>query len=363
MGIISQTLDMFARSKAMEKTFLMDRQRTIGASEIGSCARKLGWTKNDKLIRTAQRDPDHSDNWGARVRGTIMEDKFWVPALKKRFRKKLMLAGDRQTTIHDRYLSVTSDGLLTDLPSDFLAEYGVPDIGPSRCVYVECKTIDPRVNLTQEKQEHTLQVQVGLGLYRDLTRYKPEYALISYIDASFWDDVDEFVIKFDADTYRTMHERAVKIKTADTPAELKPEGWIAGGKECEWCPFTRACGITRRSVPERELAADPQFLAEITDMCKEHELVNDEIKELTKRLNDMKDQIKNRLREKSVRRLPGVVTWSPIKGSKSTKVNELKEAARAAGVDVSLYENEGEPSDRLQVTLKGAPITEVNQPR
>lgn len=354
MTIIKQTLDMYAKSKAMEKTFLLDRSRTIGASEIGQCSRRM-WFQKVAPAGAHPRDPDHQDGWGARVRGNVMEDRFWVPALKKRFRSKLLLAGRGQQSIHDKYLSVTADGLLVDMPRDFLAPYGVEDIGPGRCVYVECKTIDPRVNLQKEKEEHELQVQTGLGLYRDLTNYKPLYALISYIDASFWDDVDEFVVKFNADTYRTMHDRAKQIKTATNPAELRPEGWIAGGKECEYCPFTRACGVLRRSIPEREIAADPQFRAEMEDMCREHDHIRRQIDDLTVKLNTKKDDIKNRLREKGVRKIEGVVNWFPVKARKSIKTTGLVEAAVAAGVDVTPFETIGEPSDQLRVTLKGAP--------
>ena len=39
----------------------------------------------------------------------------------------------------------------------------VPDIGPSRCVAIECKTIDPRINLSEPKTEHTFQAIVQLG--------------------------------------------------------------------------------------------------------------------------------------------------------------------------------------------------------
>ena len=39
-------------------------------------------------------------------------------------------------------------------------------------VVVECKTIDPRVNLLEEKSENAFQVQVQMGLIRELTKYK-----------------------------------------------------------------------------------------------------------------------------------------------------------------------------------------------
>lgn len=349
--MIKDILDGYARSPSMQTMFLVDRNRTIGASEIGQCARRMYWVKTQ-----GQADTSYVDNWGAKMRGKIMEQKFWVPAMVRRFRNKLLLAGNKQTQIHDQLLSCTPDGLLVDMPRDCLAHMGVPDIGPSRCLVVECKTIDPRVNLTEAKQENMLQTQVQLGLIRELTRYKPEYALISYMDASFWDDVDEFPIKFDAALYQRMHDRAVKIKTASSPSELKPEGWIAGGKECEHCPFVGPCGIVRRSVPEREALDDPQFAAEMLDMCREHEVLKKELDTITAELNEKKDQIKTRLREKGVRKLPGIVTWSGVKGKSSTDNAALKQAAIAAGIDVEQFQNTGEPSDMLLVRIKGQPV-------
>jgi hypothetical protein len=350
-GIIKSALDGYARSPAMERAFLIERSRTIGASEIGQCSRRIGWNKSTTPPERDE-DPERWDRWGARMRGTIMEDKFWVQAMKRRFRKKLLLSGKNQRTVHDRHLSATLDGLLVDVPRDILAPIGIPDIGESRCILVECKTIDPRVNLTEVKYENMLQTQAGMGLIRELTRYKPEYALVSYMDASFWDEVDEFGVKFDPALYQTMHDRAVKIKTSN-PAELKAEGWIAGGKECEHCPWTRACGIVRRSLPEEELAADPQFVAEMRDLCREHEALNSTLKSVQVQVNEKKEEIKTRLREKSVRKLPGIVSWSPVKGRTSLD----KEAVAAAGIDLTPYEKTGEPGDQLRVTIPGLPTS------
>jgi hypothetical protein len=348
--VISEILDSYAKSSTMDKVFLMDRTKTIGASEIGQCARRMYWVKTE-----GQQDANYKNGWGARIRGKVMEDKFWLPAMRRRFRKNLLLAGDKQATVHDRYLSATPDGLLVDQPRDLLASLGVPDIGPSRCIMVEGKTIDPRVNLTEAKHENMLQTQVQMGLIRELTKYKPDYALISYIDASFWDDVDEYPIKFDQHTYDQMHARAVKIKTATSATELKPEGWIAGGKECEHCPFTKPCGVVRRSLPERELAADPQFSAEMTDLCLEHEQIKADMAELEIEFNTKKDEIKNRLREKGVRKIPGIVTWSPVKGRTLVDMPAFKAAAANAGVDITDYESTGEPGDMLTVRIKGQP--------
>ncbi len=56
-----------------------------------------------------------------------------------------------------------------------------------------------------------------------------------------------------------------------------------------------------------------------------------------------------------MRRLPGVVSWSSVKGATYIKTTELKAAAIAAGIDVTPFETKGEPSDRFQVTLSGPP--------
>ena len=61
---------------------------------------------------------------------------------------------------------------------------------------VEAKTIDPRARSTPPSSEHTYQVQIQLGLLREVTPHRPEFAVISYTDASFWDETTEFVVKF-----------------------------------------------------------------------------------------------------------------------------------------------------------------------
>ena len=349
--MIKEILDGYARSPAMNSAFLMDRMRTVGASEIGQCARRMYYVKTEN--RT---DHDYHDGWGARVRGKIIEQAFWLPAMRRRFRKKLLIAGKDQTTFQDRYLSATPDGLLIEQPRDCLAHLGIPDIGPSQCLLVECKSIDPRANLTEAKNEHQMQTNTQLGLVRLQSRYRPDYALISYTDASFWDDVDEFVVKFDAAAYEKAHARAVKIKTASSASELKPEGWIAGGKECEHCPFNGPCGIARRSLPPEGGVAEPQFQAELTDLCIEHEKLNKQAKELDARLNEKKNEIKDRLRAKGVRKIDGVVTWYPVKGRDKIDTAAYNAAAFAAGVDVSEYTTTGDPTDGLRVTIKGAPV-------
>lgn len=262
--MIREALDAYARASAR---VFKDRHLTVGASEIGQCARRVYWTKmeGDPVYGVA-RDPAYVDGWGAARRGATFEDYFWVPAMRRAFGDKLLYAGDRQQTLASDFLSATPDGLLIGLPRDALAALGVPDIGAGGELVVECKTADPRTRLEQAKPEHVYQAQVQLGLLRELTPHRPNFALIGYVDASFWDNVIEFVVAFDPAIYATAKQRARNIMLARSAAELPAEGSIAGGSECRYCPFTIVCrqGGTGKTAAE----LDPQFVAEVGDLAR-----------------------------------------------------------------------------------------------
>jgi hypothetical protein len=258
--MIREVLDAYART--LRK--FDDRHQTVGASEVGQCARRTYWLKmeGDPVYGVA-RNPDYVESWGAARRGATFEDHFWVPAMRAHFGDRLLYAGEQQQTFVSEFLSATPDGLLIDLPRDVLTPVGVPDIETGELV-VECKTADPRSRLAAPKPEHIFQAQVQIGLLRECTKHRPLYALISYADASFWDNVIEFVVPFDPAVFATAKRRAREIMLARSGAELKPEGAIAGGSECKYCPYTRACG--RR--PADDKAIDPQFVAEVGDLAR-----------------------------------------------------------------------------------------------
>lgn len=341
--MIKEALDEFATS--ITKTWPHDRTKTVGASEIGLCARRMHFVKKAKA-----HDDSHVEGWGARMRGNVMESELWVPAMEKKFGKRYLHGGALQKTFADKWLSATPDGLVVGLKRDALKHLGVKDI-ESDCILVECKSLDPRVNLRQAKDENTYQVQVQMGLIRKLTKHKPVYGLISYMDASFWNEVSEWPVKFDERVFKAAEARAEQILTSEGPQDLAPEGWIAGGSECEYCPFTKACGVIRRSVPEGEAAADPQFAAEITDMCLELQELEAEVEQGTARVREKQQAIKDRLREKGVRKIPKVVTWSAVKGRKSYDNKAIHAAASAAGIDIEEHTTIGEPSDQLRVMV------------
>ena len=173
--MIREALDAYATG--LQREFAHDRVQTIGASEVGQCARKVFWLKNEgDHAHAAPRDEGYVDGWGAHLRGTMFEDHFWAPAMVARFGDALKFVGPKQRTFTSGFLSATPDGLVVEADD---------------CYLIECKTLDPRARLDGPKPEHAFQVQVQLGLVRETTEYRPTRAIISYADTSFWNEVRE----------------------------------------------------------------------------------------------------------------------------------------------------------------------------
>lgn len=348
--MIKEAMDLHAYEQ--NRAFAHDRSQTVGASEVGQCSRKTYWSKNEgDKVHGVARDPDYRDGWGARTRGTVFENEFWYPAMLAKFGDDLKFAGPDQKSFINGFLSATPDGLVTGLKPGALKHLGVKDI-LSDCIMAECKTADPRTNLDEPKSENAFQVQVQMGIVRELTPYKPSYSLLSYTNASFWDEVTEFPIKFDPAIYETAKLRACTIMTAKDASELQPEGWIAGGRECEYCPFTVACGVTRRSVPKDEeiQPASKQFIAEIADMARQVKAMETTIGIGESVLREKQQAIRDRLREMHIRKVPGIVSWSSVKGRKTYDNKRIQEWAVEAGLDIEAYAKVGEETDRLTIT-------------
>jgi hypothetical protein len=324
-----------------------DRTKTVGASEIGLCARKVFWTKFEGTKRGVKRDEDYEEQWGARIRGSLMERVFWAPAMVHKFGDNIMFTGRTQVTLASGPISATPDAVIVNQTYDMLKEFGIDDIGGNGCILAESKTIDPRTNLTEAKTENYMQTIVQMGLVRECTDYKPQYDLLCYMDASFWSEVHEFVVPFDQDLYNVAKTRANSILNASNGSELKPEGWIAGGKECSFCPFVKACGVERRAVPQHNVKASAQFEAEILDYARQYLEIEAGVESEKTKLKDLQNTIKVRLQEKGVRRIEGIINWYKVRGRTYYNVNGLRDRLTELGEDADAYASVGEESDRL----------------
>jgi hypothetical protein len=352
--MIREALAEFATSTA--RTFEA-REQTVGASDVGRCARAVYFEKNEgDPAFGAPRNPDAVDGWGAPLRGSIYEKYVWEPALRAKFDERLLFAGEQQETFALGFLSATPDALIVSLDSDALAPLGVPDIGGDGSLVAECKTIDPRAKLDGPRLAHAYQAQVQLGLIHALTRHRPEYAVITYTDASFWDLTYEFPIRRDPAIFETAQRRAQQILTAQSATALAPEGWIAGGRECDRCPFSRACGNMRAAVPAQAGRPSAQLTAEVIALAHEAKRIEAELDAATAAYRGTQNEIKERLRAANVRRVVGdgvSVLWSAIKGRPSYDWPAIREAAGAAGIDLTQFERTGDASDRLVIQVVG----------
>jgi hypothetical protein len=356
--MLRKIIDDYAAT--LSKTWQHDRSKTVGASEIGQCARKTFWTKNEGTKKGVKRDDDYEDAWGARIRGTIMEQAFWEPAMAHKFGTNLLRSGNAQETLILGHLSATPDALIINQPFDILKGIGIPDlrgITPLEgCFMAESKTLDPRTNLVEAKTENLFQAQVQLGLMRELTLYKPYYNVITYMDASFWSEVMEFPIEFDEDIYAAAKKRATVIMTADNGRELPAEGWIAGGKECSFCPFVGACGVERHTIPRNKNAkASPQFEAEIIDYCKEYNELKMQSLTVKAQKREVEEKIRGRLQDKGVRRIENVVNFYGVKGSVRYSSRKMQERLIELNEDIDEFASVSDDSSRLVI----APIPGV----
>jgi hypothetical protein len=324
-----------------------DRRGLVGASEIGQCKRKIFFSRN------AAPDAGYEDRWGSAFRGKLIEEHYWLPALRARFGNNLLYAGAQQRRLVQGVLAATPDGMLANQPRDLLADLGIDDIGEDGSVVVECKSTDPRKRVDAPNVAHVYQVQTQLGLIRDLTAYRPEVAVISYINASFVDDVIEFAVRFDREIFEHAKALATEILTASAAADLPPDGYINGGGECETCPYAKACGVLRHTLPpEPQPELDPQVVAELVDLARAVRECRDNIAATTETARGLEHALKQRLKEKGVRYVvsDGIeINWIRVKGRTRYDLEAIREDATKLGLDIGVYEIVGAASSRLMI--------------
>jgi len=338
--------DKFAKDN--EREWSHNRSLTVGASEQFQCIRRTFFQKNGYTP-----DPDFQESYGATTRGSLLEAHYVVPALLNAMPEgsELLWAGDDQVTLIDGRLSATPDGLITELPANALAEYGIEDI-ESNCITVEIKTFDSRIDLTEPKPVHAGQVQQQMGLIHLKTNHRPEYAVILYVNAAWLDDIRPFVIKRDPAIFEVCRKRADMVYEAKDPKELQPEGKIGGGKECAFCPFQQQCAeATLNAVP---VDNDPYELApadavRLGKLLKSERRMKFQIKELEALHATKVEEVKQTLRDlgKGFAKVDGyTVTYKRLPGRKTY---DTKRMAEENGIDLEDYVKESQGSERLTI--------------
>lgn len=235
--------------------FNTDRTKTIGASDIGRCARAVRYAKLGTPV-----DDGYQDTNGFAERGNGMEDAYTAPLLTYWVEQhggvmKYATQGNQQT-LATNLISATPDGVAVGVSRTILAPYGVPDIGPSRCLVVEMKSISPLYSKKKlPKAAHVPQVYQQLLLTRSAVfketcpttgevtdhSYQPEYGVVVYVNSDDWWDIEAFPVKWDDARGEGLLKRAWRIMGAKDPNELSPEGKVDGGSECRTCAYSGRC--------------------------------------------------------------------------------------------------------------------------
>ena len=347
---------------ANQKTWKHDRMESVGASEVFSCIRKVWFTKLGVKHGFAQDEEDEEDpeSWGARERGNIIEEHYVVPAVRDHLpgAAKLRLGGKQQETLFHGKNSATPDGLIVGLPRNALVKYGIADIG-SDCIMLEIKSIDPRVPLHKEKNVHHGQTQTQMGIIRETTKYRPNFAVILYIDASFLDKLSVYVVPFDEVSWNIAQDRANTVFETTDPSTLAPEGKI--DHECTYCKWQAACAkVTIGAMPpDLHKKASQDMIEALEPMIMEWHELDQIAKDADHNLEVAKANIKQALMDMNTRKLRKLgekrktiwsASWYPVEGKKALSQKKLIEAT---GINLEPYKTQGNPFEILRITMGG----------
>ena len=337
-----------------QKVWAHDRSTTIGASEAFNCMRQLLMEKRGSEFSVSP-DEDYNERWGAIERGNLIENYFVVPAMQ--FLPKPLRAefvGDDQHTHVLVRNSATPDGLLTDVPTDreIVIKYGddeflIPQV-PTGCIGLEIKSIDPRAHLDEERTKHMFQSQIGMGIIREITDWKPEYWIILYVDAAWLDNIRPFVITYDPGIYSAAKKRANDIWRFENITDAMPEGKLDGG--CKYCRWKRACGeaIVNEHASFSKKGPDPFLIAELDPIVR-HAIQTKEAADTAAQEHEAaRQRVKDWLSENKHSKA-GNENWSVSWSTSDGRPTLDKQALRDDGIDPEKYMRKGAPYDTLRI--------------
>ena len=315
-----------------------DRQLYLNSSEAGHCIRRVWYSKHQPELAEEQ-------SWGYARRGSHMEG--YVVGSLRAANVPLIFAGDEQVSLQDedRKLSATPDGVIAY--EDHWEGF-------------ECKSIDPRTNKSKlPKPEHVTQFKIAMALLNN--HMKPEgvafsYGWLVYIDASNYDDILEFKVHMDEgilDKYARKADRVFRTKSAST---LDREG-RKNGRECSMCAFKATCdGVgqvassLKRSKPAETLQT-PKSAEAVAGLSLKYLAASDKATVASAEKARLSQEIKERMSQVGATYVADDRVVVSLTTSKPRTTLD-RAAVKAAGIDLSKFETEGEASVRLNVKRK-----------
>ena len=354
--------------EAEERVFSHDRSKTLGASEAFGCHRRGFFKKRRPDLADAAEDHDDME-WGTTERGNVIENKFAAPKLKAIVGEGALYMGDEQRTLVDDKapLSCTPDGLIVAEGRDFLANYGVPDLGKdANDIAVEIKTFDPRSgDLTKEPRvRHMGQNIIQQGMFQRVTNYSPLWGLVIYFNPANLKDIRPFAVKYDNSVYEQAQLRALKVFDLTlTAKDFRPEGKRSG--ECQYCEFFGACAEIEKELMPKGIVKtdeiDEKTFVELGMLTKTVATQRAELKALEKKVKENIENLRFMLIDLGTTRAGDTKKfgWLCSLRMQSGRKSFDKEAAAADGVDIDKYMVQG--PDFYVVNAKSKDIEEVKE--
>jgi hypothetical protein len=311
-----------------------ERREYMNASEAMTCIRKQWYAKFNE-------DAGEEQDWGYARRGNGVEKH--VVACLLAANVDLRLAGEDQEGVYsdEHRISATPDGVFVE---------------PEYLIGGEFKSIDPRVNRNNLPREYNVtQLQLGMAL---VDRVKVElglpdlpfsHGLLTYTDASNWNDTIQFTVPFDPDILDRLAKRAKRLLGTRSVARLPREGKMGGGKECNtMCSFKAQCmgdeaavdGTTQSGRGNKgsrlDIVVQDYWAAKLIELSAKGDK------------DEAAERIKQELRKRKVSTLTvggRSVELVSVKGRLSLD----KKAVKAKGIDLTPFEKRGAASERLTI--------------
>lgn len=329
--------------EANQREWSHDRSFTLGASEAFGCLRRSWYLKHD---------PDKADpelmSMGAAARGNLIEDHHVVPCLRQIFgEENVLYAHHDQESFVLGLNSATPDSLIINQPRDILAKYGIEDMGGD-CFATEIKSFDPRMSIQEEKAIHKGQGIIQLGMFRELTPYKPDFCVVLYTNAADLYDVRPFVVEYDEQVWNVSKQRAKMVFDATDPYELRAEGMHTD--QCRYCPFIAACRGAEAAAhvnAESGLTPDEEDRLDVMAAVYRQALADEKVAKQNK--SEASEDIKrflNACGTKKAKTGAFRVSHAKMDGKETLDYGKL----RADGINPDDYKKVGAPFTRLNVS-------------
>jgi len=332
--------------KSRQRVWSHNRNDWLGASETFTCLRRA------YLIRNST---DHAEmSLGAAERGNVMEKHFVVPCLQQIFgTENVLYASDDQESFKFIQNSVTPDALIVNVARDFFADDGLPDL-EADCFVAEIKSFDPRKTVLEAEYQHAGQAQIQLHGFNTLTKYRPVWAVIFYVNASFYDDVRVFFVRYDPAVFEQAVERAKLLYETKDASDLLPEGVYLG--TCGYCPVAHLCNDADvKSVSEFRKPVDVAVLPELESFLMQGLVVREDMKALKKAKEENDHAIRQLLKAQGTNHGEideATVTVSVEDGKESLDKDALDSFLRQHNKTTKDFRKTGADFTKLLITRK-----------